>query len=193
MTKRLCACALFASLACAVSASAQESAAVRVIGASAFGNATLTPMIGGGVTFDRDEVVQVFGEGAIEAGAPRAVRGPGPSGGLPDYGVVFLSSDLVNRVERYAMGGVRFRRPTEAPAAVFAEFGGGAARVLNQFKGEPFAFPATHLFASVGGGIFVKASETVGAEVGYRYGRITNDSLLSNMNKVYAALAIKLY
>jgi hypothetical protein len=191
--KRLYAFASFAFFACAVSASAQESAAVRVIGASAFGTAPLTPMIGGGLTFDRDEVVQVVGEGAMEVGAARGLRGVGPQGGLPEYGVVFIESDLVKRVDRYAMGGVRFHSPTESPATFFVEIGGGAARVLTQFKGQGFAFPATHLFVSAGVGMFVKTTETFGVEAGYRYGRMTDASDLLNMNTVYAALVITLY
>jgi hypothetical protein len=112
---------------------------------------------------------------------------------LPEYGVVFLSSGLVNRVDRYAMGGVRFRRPTESRATVFAEFGGGAARVLRQFRGEQFATGFAYLFGSVGGGIFVKVTQTTGIETGYRYGRLARSNALSNMNKVYVSLAFKLY
>ncbi len=190
--KRLYALASVAFFVCAASASAQESAAVRVIGASAFGNAAPTPMIGGGLTFDRDEVVQVFGEAAMEV-VPRDVQRAAPGGGGPIYAFVILASDVVNRVDRYAMGGVRLRHPTEAPATFFVEFGGGAARTLIQLTGERIASPDTLLFASVGGGMFVKASETIGVEAGYRYGRMASGSFLLNINKVYAALAFKLY
>ena len=150
---------------------------MRAIGATAFGNTAATPLVGGGLSFDRNDVVQFFGEGGVEAGPARAVAGVSQGPGLPTFGIVTVAGDEVIRIDRYA------------------QFGGGAARVVTSFTPYP-SLPASgfaYFLASAGGGIFVRVTETIGVEGGYRYGRLFRGASSRNMNKVYAAVAFKLY
>ena len=186
-----------------VPASAQgERGFVRVLGGFTFGAAETSSIFGGGGGVNVGDRVQITGElGHMGDVLPEELRDD------LDLVSALLTLELGLPVSLdataptfYGLGGVRYSSPT-GRVRPFAEAQGGFARITFDIDAEIAGLDlsqdvedeadlesGTEFLLGLGGGVTFMFTDTVGIDVGYRYGRIFTDDPAINTNAVYGAV-----
>ena len=180
-------------LAGASSAYAQGDVVVRFEGARANSAYSTTPTFGGVVAVRVSEIAEAFGEFAQEFGheygPDTATASPG-SGSLP---VTIIFVDIVEeRIDRYALGGIRLHLPNETAFRPFAELGAGVARMRSSDTDGLRVFRSTLSYGvlTVGGGLDVRLSRRISVGVGYRYNHPAGEFSGRGFHTVHSGIGV---
>jgi opacity protein-like surface antigen len=179
---------------------------VRVLGGGTFGTANASPIFGGGVGVNVAPNIQLTGElGRIGNVLPSELEDNFDL--LEDLLSIELGLPVSFDVKApivYVLGGVRFNVPAPGRVQPFVEGQVGVGTISFDIEAEVAGIDLsdeiqdeagleneTELIVAFGGGVNLGFTETLGVDVGYRYGRIFTDDPAVNTNTVYAALTFK--
>jgi hypothetical protein len=194
---------LFATLLMVVchafSVAAQERTVVRAFAVGTLGVEPLegTRLFGAGVTVNVTDVVQVFGDGALETGRsypPDTPRPTGPAG--PVFQIVLVEPH--QRIDRLLVAGVRVSVPQNHRVRPFLELGAGLTRARNADVILTLLPQRTEYssrwdrLASIGGGISMSLSKRIVVDAGYRWHQLLRDAPNGSFSALTASVGLVL-
>jgi opacity protein-like surface antigen len=175
---------------------------VRGLGGVTFGTAETSTIFGGGGGVNLGGGVQITGEvGRIEDVLPKELRDElDVVSALISLELGVLISVDATAPATYGLGGVRYTSPV-GRVRPFAEAQAGFAHISldldaeiagldlsKELEDEADLESGNEFLLGLGGGVTIMFTDTVGIDVGYRYGRIFTDEPAINTNAVYAAV-----
>jgi opacity protein-like surface antigen len=180
---------------------------VRGFGGVTFGTAEVSSVFGGGGGVNVGPNVQIVGEiGRIQDVLPSELQDD------LDFFITVLSLELgvpisvdVKAPAIYGLGGLRFNVPTAGRVRPFVEGQVGVANISfhvdaevagidisQEVEDEADLDNESEVLLGLGGGLNLALTDTLGIDLGYRYGRIFTDDPAVNTNAVYAALHLRI-